>query len=83
MSKIQHFDQDGTLIRTEDIPDPPEQVAEQSVTNEAATSLNSLRTIVNGTGSMTSAQLTMAVRSIARVLIVLVRLSLKRFDGTD
>ncbi len=83
MSKVQHFKQDGTLIRTEDIPDPPEVVAETSITGEAAIALTSLRTIANGATAMTTAQLTVAVRGMARVLIVLVRLQLKRFDGTD
>ncbi len=81
--KVQHYDINGELINTEDIPEPPEVVAETSATEEAGRALTSLRTIVNGTTAMTSAQLTVAVRGIARVLIVLVRLQLKRFDGTD
>lgn len=83
MTKVHYYDVDGKLTRTEDIPDPPEQVAEQSVTDEATAALASLRTIATGVGPMTTAQLTVAVRGMARVLIVLVRLQLKKFEGTE
>jgi hypothetical protein len=67
--------------------DPPEKVAannnSNTVTDEATAALTSLRTIANGSGSMTAAQLTVAVRGMARVLVVLARLSLRRFEGTD
>ncbi len=56
---------------------------ETSITDEAEVALISLRTISNGATAMTAAQLTVAVRGMARVLIVLVRLQLKRFEGTD
>jgi hypothetical protein len=59
---------------------PAEQEAERSITEEAERALTSLRTIANGTGPMTAAQLTVALRGMARVLIVLVRLSLRRFE---
>jgi hypothetical protein len=83
MTKVYRYDLDGKLLRTEDIPDPPEQVAETSITAEATAALASLRTIANGAGAMTATQLTVAVRGMARVLIVLVRLGLRRFDGTE
>jgi hypothetical protein len=63
--------------------EPPEQVAETSITGEAAAALVSLRTIANGTNALTLLQLTPIVRGMARVLIVLVRLQLRRFDGTE
>ncbi len=63
--------------------EPPEAVAERSVTDEAAAALTSLRTIANGSGSMTAAQLTVAVRGMARVLVVLARLQLRRFEDVD
>ncbi len=80
--RIEHWDKDE-LVRVEDIPDLPEQVAEQSVTDEAKQALISLRTIANGTTIFTVTQLNATVRSMARVLIVLIRLQLKRFEGTD
>jgi hypothetical protein len=91
MTKVYRYGIDGKLTNTEDFPDPPEQVAETSITDEAVRALASLRAIANGTGAMatgltgamTAAQTTAALRGIARVLIVLVRLQLRRFDGTD
>lgn len=71
------------MTRTEEIPDPPEQVAETSITAEATAALASLRTIANGSSALTLLQLTPIVRGMARVLIVLVRLQLRRFEGTD
>ncbi len=81
--KVHHYDIQGKLINIEDIAEPPEQVAETSIIGEAERALASMRIVSNGTGPMTTSQLTAAVRSIARVLVVLVRLQLRRFDGTD
>jgi hypothetical protein len=80
--RIEHWNQDK-LVRVEDIPDLPEQVAEQSVTDEVKQALISLRTITNGTTTLTTTQLTATIRGMARILIVLIRLQLKRFEGTD
>ncbi len=63
--------------------EPAPAVAERSITDEATAALVSLRAIGAGTTNLTTAQLTVAVRGLARVLIVLVRLQLRRFDGTD
>jgi hypothetical protein len=63
--------------------EPPAAVAERSITDEAAAAITTLRTIANGTSALTLLQLTPIVRGMARVLIVLVRLQLRRFDGTD
>lgn len=82
MALHQYFDSTGKLIRSEEVPDPPEQVAERSITDEAEQALVALRNLANGTTAMTAAQLTTAVRGMARVLVVLVRLQLKRFEGT-
>jgi hypothetical protein len=80
--RIEHWDQD-VLVRVENIPDLPEYVAEQSITDEAKQALISLRTIANGTTIFTVTQLNATIRSMARILIVLVRLQLKSFEGTD
>ncbi len=72
-----------TKLATYVYVEPPALVVERSITEEASTALISLRSIANGTTSMTVAQLTAAIRSLARVLIVLVRLQLRRFDGTN
>jgi hypothetical protein len=42
-----------------------------------------LRTIANGTGTLTTAQLSTAVRTIAKVLLVAVRIQFNRLDATD
>ena len=63
--------------------EPAEQVAERSITEEAERALTSLRSVANGAGPMTTAQTTAALRSMARILIVLVRLQLKRFEETN
>ncbi len=63
--------------------DPPEQLAESSITDEAEQALVSLRNLANGNTAMTAAQLTGAMRGMARVLIVLVRLQLSKFEGTN
>ncbi len=80
--RIEHWNQDE-LVRVEDIPDLPEQIAEQSIIDEAKQALISLRTIANGTTIFTVTQLNATIRSMARVLIVLIRLQLKSFEGTD
>ncbi len=77
------YDTKGEIIEDYEVPDPPEQVAERSITGEAERALASLRTIANGTGNLTTAQLTVAVRGMARVLVVLARLQLRFFGGTD
>ena len=63
--------------------EPAPAVAERSITDEAAAALVSLRSVANGSSALTLLQLTPIVRGLARVLIVLIRLQLRRFDGTD
>ena len=53
------------------------------IRDQADKALVDLRTIRDSSGNLSSAQLSNAVRLMARVLIVLVRLSLSRFDGVD
>lgn len=77
--RVEYWEQ-GKLTRTEEVAEPPEVVAERSVTDEAERALVSLRTIANGTSALTLLQLTPIVRGMARVLIVLIRIQLKRFD---
>lgn len=53
------------------------------IRDQAEKALADLRTIRDSSGNLSSAQLSNAARLFARVLIVLVRLSLSRFDGVD
>jgi hypothetical protein len=63
-----------------------EQTAEantRTIHTEAEQALAGLRTIRDSTGDLNARNLSNAVRLLARVLIVLVRLQLRRLDGVD
>jgi hypothetical protein len=62
--------------------DPTEAVA-QTLNERADAALADLRTIATSTGTLTGAQLSNAVRVLARVGIALIRLELRRLDDTD
>lgn len=87
---------DGTLEVTADRPLADLQAAvdaapldDADVANavalrtRAGEALTDLRTIVGSTGSLTNAQLSNAVRALARVNMALIRLAIRRLDGTD
>lgn len=50
---------------------------------DADQALDGLRLIANSTGTLTGAQLSNAVRLLAKVAIRLVRLQLRKLDGAD
>ncbi len=50
--KVHHYDTQGKLINTEDIAEPPEQVAETSIIGEAERALASMRIVSNGTAAV-------------------------------
>lgn len=60
--------------------DITEPVVEYTLHDQADQALASLRTITATTGTLTGVQLSNAVRIMARVLIVLVRLVIRRLD---
>lgn len=60
-----------------------EQQRTATLRTRADSALTDLRTIRDSSGNLSSAQLSNAVRLLARVLIVLVRLALSRYDGVD
>lgn len=62
---------------------PVEQVNEAAVASRADAALADLRSIANSTGTMSTAQLSNAVRILAKVALALARIALRRFDGTD
>lgn len=56
---------------------------ERDMRTRADAALADLRTIRDSTGTLTGLQLSNAVRMLARVLLVLARLYLRRLDATD
>ena len=72
----------GTVTVVED-PMPAEQVAAHTISDDADKALDGLRQLAASTGTLTGAQLSNAVRLLARVAIRLVRLQLGKLDGTD
>ncbi len=74
--------QDGRFTVDEiDVPD--ELLHEQELHVRADGALTDLRVLAQSTGTLSSAQLSAAVRTVARLLLTLTRLQLRRFDGTD
>lgn len=80
---VQTFDGKGKLIGTRNVPIPDEQVNEDTLHQRGLAALADLRPIANGNGNMNAAQLTGAVRAIAKVLVTILRLHLRRFDDTE
>lgn len=62
---------------------PAEVVAEITVRTRVDQALDGLRQIRDSSGTLTAAQLSQAVRLLARVQIALVRLVLRKLDDTD
>lgn len=56
---------------------------EEQIQATARDALTDLRTIREFTGTATNAQLTFAVKTLARVMIGLVRVLLRRYDAAD
>lgn len=80
----QSWTPDGTLVRDDPaVTDDTAEVNTSTLRDEADQALAALRNLATGTGNMTAAQLTVAVRGMARVLLVLARLYLGRLDRTD
>lgn len=73
----------NNVISTGTSTDPPEQVVEETARADADQALDGLRLIANSTGTLTGAQLSNAVRLLARVAIRLARLQLRKLDAAD
>ncbi len=73
---------DGQVVVDEiDVPD--EVIHEQTLNARADGLLVDLRALATTTGNLSSAQLSGAVRLLARALLTLARLYWRRLDGTD
>jgi hypothetical protein len=64
-------------------PLPPAEVNRSTVETDLATDLANMQTIIGGPATMTTAQLTSAVKALARCNRRLIRIALARFDGAD
>ena len=73
----------GQLVSVDEVWTSDETVNEQTLIQRANDALAALRTIANGSGSMSNAQLSDAARTIARALLALARLYLRRLESTD
>ncbi len=70
-------------VTVDEIDVPDEVVHEQTLNARADGLMGDLRALANTTGNLSSAQLSGAVRLLARVLLTLARLYWRRLDGTD
>ncbi len=70
-------------VTVDEVEVPDEVIYEQTLNARADTVLVDLRALANTTGSLSSAQLSGAVRLLARVLLTLARLYWRRLDGID
>jgi hypothetical protein len=79
------FTVDGTTVTaTYPVePEPVESTNYRTLETRADQALTDLRTIATSEGSLSNAQLSNAVRVIARVCIALIRLELRRLEGTE
>ena len=65
------------------VADDPANINYRTMRADASQAMDGLRQIANSTGTLTGAQLSNAVRLLARVAIRLVRLQLSQLDGDN
>ncbi len=83
MARIRRETYRDGQVTVDEVDVPDEWIHEQTLNARADTMLADLRALVNSTGNLSSAQLSTAVRLLARVLLTLARLYWRRLDGTD
>lgn len=71
-------EQQGAVMERASMP-----TTERTIRAQAEQALANLRTVRDSTGTLTNDQLSQAVRLLARIVIALVRLVLRRLDSTD
>ena len=74
---------DGNVVGEDVVPVAPEVETEQTMRERGDQALSDLRQVRDSSGTLTGAQLSQAVRVMARVLIALVRLVLRKLDDTE
>ncbi len=83
MARIRRETYQNGQVTVDEIEVPDELVHEQTLNARADALMLDLRALVNTTGNLSSAQLSAAVRLLARALLTLARLHWRRLDGTD
>ncbi len=83
MARIRRETYQNGQVTVDEVEVPDEVVHEQTLNARADGVLTDLRALANTTGTLTGAQLSGAVRLLARVLLTLARLHWRRLDGTD
>lgn len=74
---------DDVLASYPPMPDSPQDVNARAIGQRLDTAESALLTIVNTGGTLTAAQLSNAVRVLARAVVGLIRLTRKRLDTDD
>ncbi len=74
--------QDGKIV-VDEIEVPDEHLREQALNSRADAVIAELHVLATSVGTLSSAQLSSAVRTLAGALLTLARLHWRRFDGTD
>ena len=72
-----------TVVQAHQGGDSPSVANERTIREQVASHLTDLRAITGSSGTLTAAQLSNAVRVLARGQIRLIRMALDLYDGTD
>ncbi len=83
MARIRRETYRDGLVTVDEVEIPDELIHEQTLNARADGLITDLRAVANTTGNLSSAQLSGAVRLLARALMTLARLYWRRLDGTD
>lgn len=80
----QTWDRNGKLVQDEQVErDITVEENESTLRTRAESALADLRILAGTSGTLTTAQLSNAVRLLARVALAVARLHLRRFDSAD
>lgn len=79
------YDQTGRVIETRTVTydTSPEQDNETTLTDRANAAMVDLRTLRDTTGTLTNTQVANGLRLLARAVLALIRLQLRRLDAAD
>ncbi len=83
MARLRRETYQGGQVTVDEIEIPDEVINEQTLNARSDGLLLDLRALVNTTGNLSAAQLSGAVRLLARAMLTLARLYWRRLDGTD
>ncbi len=83
MARIRRETYQNGQVTVDEVEVPDELIHEQMLNARVDSVLPDLRVLVNTTGTLTNTQVANGLRLVARVLIAIIRLHLRRFDGVD